>query len=116
QARAEQLARGLAVDDDDPQLRARADAILLYSGYESRMRDEVARARGDASDLPLGADLDYLALAGLSRECAERLAAVRPSSTAQAARIPGITPAAVACVWAHARVRMREAARLQPPG
>ncbi len=111
QARAEAIAAARSFDDAPADLRARAEAILLYSGYEQGLRDEVARARGDASDLPLAADLDYRALGGLSRECAERLAAVRPASTAQAARIPGITPAAVACVWAHARVRMRELER-----
>ncbi|HWB75254.1 MAG TPA: tRNA uridine-5-carboxymethylaminomethyl(34) synthesis enzyme MnmG [Nannocystaceae bacterium] len=108
QAHAEALARDAdARAHAHADLRARAEAILLYAGYEQKMRDEVARTRGDASDLPLPTDLDYRNLAGLSRECAERLATVRPTSTAQAARIPGITPAAIVTVWAHARARMR---------
>jgi len=51
----------------------------------------------------LPVDLDYFALDGLTREAAERLARVRPTSTQQAARIPGMTPAALSCIWAHAR-------------
>lgn len=94
-----------------PELAARAEAILLYSGYEARMRLEIARLHGEHADLPLPADLDYRGIGGLSHECAARLAAVRPTSTGQAARIPGITPAALASVWAHARMRMRAAHR-----
>jgi tRNA uridine 5-carboxymethylaminomethyl modification enzyme len=99
-----------------PELLARADAILLYSGYEARMRLEIARLHGDHADLPLPADLDYRTIGGLSHECAARLAAVRPSSTGQAARIPGITPAALASVWAHARMRLRAAHRAAAVG
>jgi tRNA uridine 5-carboxymethylaminomethyl modification enzyme len=43
----------------------------------------------------------------LTTEAAERLARVRPTSTGQVARIPGITPAALMCVWAHARAALR---------
>jgi tRNA uridine 5-carboxymethylaminomethyl modification enzyme len=40
-------------------------------------------------------DLDYAGLGSLSREVREKLAAMRPRSLGQAARISGITPAAV---------------------
>ena len=60
-----------------------------------------------ASELPLDPDTDYRGLAGLTTEAAERLTRVRPTSTGQVARIPGITPAALMCVWAHARAVMR---------
>jgi tRNA uridine 5-carboxymethylaminomethyl modification enzyme len=88
-------------------LRSRAQSQRLYAGYTERMRAEVERLRGDAADLPLPADLDYAMLPGLSHEAAQRLAAVRPVSTGQASRIPGITPAAVMCLWAWARRRAR---------
>ncbi len=101
------LPAGIAVT---PALQARAEAILLYAGYEQRMRVEVARLHGEHADLPLPADLDYRSIGGLSHECAARLAAVRPASTGQAARIPGLTPAALACLWATARLRMRAVA------
>jgi tRNA uridine 5-carboxymethylaminomethyl modification enzyme len=111
EALAHALRSGGAPPHARPDLRRRAEAILLYAGYEQRMRDEIRRIRDDASDLPLPPDLDYGALAGLSRECADRLAAVRPTSTAQAGRIPGVTPAALATLWAHARLRLRSDAQ-----
>ncbi len=107
-AAARAIAAGQASDlAPTPELTARAEAILLYAGYEQRMRVEIARLHDERADLPLGADIDYGTIGGLSRECAARLALVRPTSTAQAGRIAGITPAALACVWAHARLRQR---------
>ncbi|HFE46286.1 MAG TPA: hypothetical protein ENJ18_12445 [Nannocystis exedens] len=86
----------------------RARAELCYSGYGERLRREIQRIRGEGTqDLPLEPDLDYFALAGLTNEAAERLMAVRPTSTGQAARIPGMTPAALVCLWAHARAAQR---------
>jgi tRNA uridine 5-carboxymethylaminomethyl modification enzyme len=84
-------------------LRARADAERTYAAYLHRMHAEVARMRGEAVDLPLPADLDYATVPGLSIEIRQRLADVRPTSTAQASRIRGITPAALTVLWAHAR-------------
>lgn len=91
-----------------PWIQARAEAERRYEGYIERQRREIERIRGEgAQDLPLPGDLDYAALPGLSAEQAQRFARVRPSSTAQAARIPGVTPAALMCLWAHARQRLR---------
>ena len=87
---------------------AKARARRTYAGYLERQRREVARIRGQAGDLRLPHDLDYFALDGLTRESAERFARVRPASTHQAARIPGITPAALSCLWAHARTLSRQ--------
>jgi tRNA uridine 5-carboxymethylaminomethyl modification enzyme len=84
-------------------LRARAESERTYAVYLHRMHAEVARVRGEAVDLPLPADLDYGALAGLSVEIRQRLVDVRPTSTSQASRIRGITPAALTVLWAHAR-------------
>ena len=96
--------RGERARPIDNGLIDKAAARRTYAGYLARQRREIERIRGDgASDLPLPADLDYFGLEGLTREAAERLAEVRPMSTGQAARIPGITPAALMTVWAHAR-------------
>lgn len=86
-------------------LRARVLAQRTYAGYAKRLDVEIARVRGETADLRLPADVDYLALPGLSAEAAQRLQRVMPRSVAQAARIQGITPAAVHAVWAHARAR-----------
>ena len=95
-------------DDAPAWIEARAHAEALYRGYEERQRREIQRIKGEgAQDLPLPQDLDYPSLPGLSAEQAQRLARVRPASTGQAARIPGVTPAALMCLWAHARQRLR---------
>lgn len=86
---------------------AKVEARQKYAGYLERQRREAARVRGETS-VGLPADLDYFSLEGLTRESAERLARVRPTSTGQAARIPGITPAALSCLWAHARSLSRQ--------
>ncbi len=86
----------------------RARAQVCYAGYLERQAREIQRIRGEGTqDLPLAHDTDYHALSGLSHEAADRLARVRPTSTGQAARIPGITPASLMCLWAHARQQMR---------
>jgi len=89
---------------DEPWIVERARARACYAGYIDRQLREAERLRGGvAEDLALPMELDYFGLSGLTHEAAERLARVRPTSTGQAARIRGITPAAVACLWAHAR-------------
>ena len=87
----------------------RAAADRCYVGFLERQEKEIRVVRGGAADIPLAPDTDYLALPGLTREAAERLARVRPASTGQAARIPGMTPAALMCLWAHARAAQRRA-------
>ncbi|MEM7151250.1 MAG: tRNA uridine-5-carboxymethylaminomethyl(34) synthesis enzyme MnmG [Myxococcota bacterium] len=104
EALVERLRRKKPIDGEAPEwMLARARAQHLYAGYAGRMQTEVARLRGEGADLPLPADLDYRGLPGLTHEAAQRLLDVRPRSTGQAARIPGMTPAAVMCVWAWAR-------------
>ncbi|HYE42944.1 MAG TPA: tRNA uridine-5-carboxymethylaminomethyl(34) synthesis enzyme MnmG, partial [Caulobacteraceae bacterium] len=61
--------------------------------------------------LQLPADLDYAAVGGLSHECREKLAAVRPMTLGQAARIEGVTPGALTALLAHVR-RQEKAAHV----
>ncbi len=73
-----------------------------YAGYLARMEADIAALRRDeALALPTG--LDYGALAGLSAELREKLQAARPATLAQAARLPGVTPAALQTLLACAR-------------
>ncbi len=55
--------------------------------------------------MALPADIDYGAVHGLSTEAAQKLEAIRPATLGQAARIDGVTPAALTLVLAHARSR-----------
>jgi tRNA uridine 5-carboxymethylaminomethyl modification enzyme len=73
-----------------------------YAGYIERAADEIERARRH-EDLPLPADLDYAALSALSNEVRQKLAAIRPATLGQAARVPGVTPAAVSILLVHLR-------------
>ncbi|MFA7522598.1 MAG: tRNA uridine-5-carboxymethylaminomethyl(34) synthesis enzyme MnmG [Halothiobacillaceae bacterium] len=71
-----------------------------YAGYIDRQRDEVARSlRQEQEAIP--ADLDYAAIPGLSHEVRDKLAAQRPATVGQAARIPGVTPAAISLLLVH---------------
>jgi tRNA uridine 5-carboxymethylaminomethyl modification enzyme len=79
---------------------AQVEIAVKYSGYVKRQQDAVDRfKRLEATAIPQ--HLDYEAVVGLSREVCERLSHVRPLSLGQAARIPGITPAAVALLSVH---------------
>ncbi|HET7922332.1 MAG TPA: tRNA uridine-5-carboxymethylaminomethyl(34) synthesis enzyme MnmG [Gammaproteobacteria bacterium] len=75
-----------------------------YAGYVERQRDEVARARRQETT-PLPMDFDFTAVRGLSNEVRQKLMQVRPLSLGQAARIPGVTPAAISLLLVHLKKR-----------
>jgi tRNA uridine 5-carboxymethylaminomethyl modification enzyme len=75
-----------------------------YSGYLDRQAADAEAFRRD-EDLRLPADLDYAGVGGLSNEVREKLAAVRPLTLGQAARIEGVTPGALTALLAHVRRR-----------
>jgi tRNA uridine 5-carboxymethylaminomethyl modification enzyme len=71
-----------------------------YEGYIGRQREEVARrAELDSRVLPL--DLDYREVRGLSAEVQQKLNRHRPETIGQAARISGVTPAAISLLLVH---------------
>ena len=75
-------------------------AEFKYGGYLRRQDAHLARLRGDeVRRIP--DDFTYAGLPGLSREVVERLSDVRPATIGQAARVPGVTPAAVAILAAR---------------
>ena len=73
-----------------------------YATYLSRQDGDVARLRRDEA-LTLSPNLDFALIGGLSIEMRERLAAARPASLGAAARLPGVTPAALTALYAHVR-------------
>ncbi len=73
------------------------EADALYAGYMDRQHRDVAQARSE-ENLSLPADLDFHAIPGLSMELRLKLSRVTPKSIGHAARIEGMTPAAVACL------------------
>jgi tRNA uridine 5-carboxymethylaminomethyl modification enzyme len=93
-------AQGLRLDVDPVRSdldRATIVAEFKYRGYLKRQEVEVARARSDERRL-IPSGFTYAGIPGLSREIVERLTALRPATVGQAARVPGVTPAAVAIV------------------
>ena len=73
-----------------------------YAGYLARQQEEI-RAFREEEALRLPPDLDYHALPGLSSEVREALARARPQTLGAAARVPGVTPAALVLLYRHAR-------------
>jgi tRNA uridine 5-carboxymethylaminomethyl modification enzyme len=68
---------------------------VKYAGYIDQQRRQIDRmATSDTKPIP--AAMNFGGIPGISREVGERLARVRPATLGQAARIPGVTPAAVA--------------------
>ncbi|NJN50601.1 MAG: tRNA uridine-5-carboxymethylaminomethyl(34) synthesis enzyme MnmG, partial [Gammaproteobacteria bacterium] len=79
-----------------------------YDGYITRQQGEIDRMQRHEST-PLPPTLEYASIEGLSAELKQKLIAARPETLARAARIPGITPAALSLLLVHAR-RLRESA------
>ncbi len=77
-----------------------------YAGYVERQREEIARSRRNET-LALPAGIDYEAVHGLSAEVRQKLKARRPETVGHAARIPGVTPAAVSILLVHLKKKRR---------
>ena len=76
------------------QVALQVDVQAKYTGYIDRQHEEIERQRcHEETGLP--AEIDYAAVRGLSNEVRQRLLEHRPATLGQAARIPGVTPAAV---------------------
>jgi tRNA uridine 5-carboxymethylaminomethyl modification enzyme len=73
-----------------------------YAGYVERQSAEIERQKRQ-TDVRLPADFDYSAVNGLSNELREKLARIRPNDIGQAARISGMTPAAISLLLVHTK-------------
>jgi len=98
------LAQLLALDD-----AAWPQDLIMELEQDGRYAPYLARQAAEISDMAaneqiqLSALMDYGAISGLSHEMVERLTASRPENLAAAARIRGITPAALAAILVHAK-------------
>lgn len=84
----------------DPVVAEQVEISARYSGYIDRQREEIARHRAEES-LCLPPDIDYRTVRGLSTEVQQKLNSQRPETLGQAARISGITPAAISLLLVH---------------
>ena len=82
--------------------RSRSAAYLRRSrprsstAATSRQQEKQIERLKDSERRPIPAEFEYQGIPGLSREVRDKLDRVRPVTLGQAARIPGVTPAAVA--------------------
>jgi tRNA uridine 5-carboxymethylaminomethyl modification enzyme len=90
------------------QVKLQVDVQAKYSGYLKRQREEIERQQRH-EELRLPQNIDYDAVGGLSNEARQCLREVRPETLGQAARIPGLTPAAVSLLLVHLKKRDRAA-------
>ncbi|HML59884.1 MAG TPA: tRNA uridine-5-carboxymethylaminomethyl(34) synthesis enzyme MnmG, partial [Solidesulfovibrio sp.] len=77
-----------------------AQTRIKYEGY-LRRQAELAGRMGRLEAVALPPDMDYQAVAGLSREVVEKLTRIAPATLGQAGRISGVTPAALGCLEIH---------------
>jgi tRNA uridine 5-carboxymethylaminomethyl modification enzyme len=84
----------------NPQVAEQIEIQAKYHGYIERQRDEIERnEQHENARLPI--DVDYRKLRGLSVEVQQKLNAHRPETIGQAARISGVTPAAISILLVH---------------
>jgi len=89
---------------EDPAVAEQVQIQTKYQGYIDRQQEEIDKLkRHEATPLP--AELDYQRVEGLSHEIRQKLEAARPETLAHAARISGVTPAAVSILLIHLKKR-----------
>lgn len=89
---------------DDEQVAEQIQVQAKYEGYIQRQQGEIERLRRQENTaLPEG--LEYAEISGLSNEIRQKLSQVRPETLAEAARIPGVTPAAISLLLIHLKKR-----------
>ena len=93
----------------DSEVRQQAERDAMYANYIARQEKDVEAVRRDEAHV-ISADFDYGQIEGLSSELRQKLAQARPDTLAQAGRIDGMTPSAMALILFHLR-RARQAKR-----
>jgi tRNA uridine 5-carboxymethylaminomethyl modification enzyme len=91
-----------------PDIRRVVEIEVRYEGYIQQQAREAERLAGARSRCIPG-DMDYSGIDGLSREIREKLSRIRPTDLGMAARIPGMTPAAVSILNLHLERRRGKA-------
>jgi len=90
-----------------PKIAEQLEIDAKYDVYLTRQAADVAAFRRDEA-LTLPADFDYLGLPGLSNEVRQKLQTAQPRTLGQAARLDGVTPAALTLILGHLRRASRK--------
>lgn len=89
---------------EDEKIIEQLEIQAKYAGYIDRQHDEIAKhQRHEATKIP--DNFSYDTVSGLSAEISEKLTRIRPQTIGQAARIPGMTPAAISILLVHLKKR-----------
>jgi tRNA uridine 5-carboxymethylaminomethyl modification enzyme len=91
---------GAGIGVDDEKVAEQVETQAKYHGYIERQRDEIGRNE-QYETLGLPSTLDYRDVRGLSIEVQQKLNQHKPETIGQAARISGITPAAISLLLVH---------------
>lgn len=86
------------------QVAEQIEIQIKYAGYIDRQSDEIERLRRYENTV-LPQDFDYETVEGLSNEVKQKLLEAKPETLARAARIPGVTPAAVSLLLIYLKKR-----------
>lgn len=90
------------------QVREQVEIQTKYQGYIERQTDEIDRLRRyEKTKLP--STLDYTLIEGLSNELKQKLTDQRPETLGQAARIQGMTPAAISLLLVYLKKKSKAA-------
>ena len=95
---------GAGTPIDEPAVIEQVEIEAKYHGYIARQQDEVDKSLANES-LRLPHDMDYAAVRGLSMEVRQKLSQARPETLGQAARVQGVTPAAISLLLVHLKRR-----------
>lgn len=98
----------VGVGIEDKKVAEQVEIQAKYQGYIERQKDEIDRARQYES-LFLPDEMDYREVSGLSIEVQQKLNQFKPETVAQAARISGVTPAAISLLLVHLKRGFRSA-------
>ena len=93
-----------SLEEASHEVRRQIERDALYATYISRQQKEIDLLKKDEG-LRIPADFVFDDLAGLSNELKSKIAAARPETMAQAARIDGMTPAALTLILARVKRR-----------
>ncbi|HEY2864489.1 MAG TPA: tRNA uridine-5-carboxymethylaminomethyl(34) synthesis enzyme MnmG [Casimicrobiaceae bacterium] len=91
---------GAGVPVASAEVAAQVEVATKYAGYIERQNEEIAR-HAEQGALRLPADIDYRCVRGLSVEVQQTLNRHRPETIGQAARLQGMTPAAISLLLVH---------------
>ncbi len=90
--------------NEDEAVAMEVESQIKYDGYILRQQKQVEKMKHlESKKIP--ENIDYKTVHGLSNEVKEKLGRIRPFSLGQAARISGITPAAITAIQIHLKKR-----------